>query len=84
MKLSKENLPDLIESYLQDIEDFGDETIYTPEYTLVCESILKDTKKLILESKNFSLSSLRESVKNGTSLQKEVMEDFILYIKSFD
>jgi hypothetical protein len=50
----------------------------------VCESILKDTKKLILESKNFSLSLLRENVKNGTRLQKEVMEDFILYIKSFD
>ena len=84
MKLSKENLPDLIEFYLQDIEDFGDEIVYTPEYTIVCESILKNTKKLILESKNFSLSLLRESVKDGTSLQKEVMEDFILYIKSFD
>ena len=84
MKLSKENLPDLIEFYVQDIEDFGDEIVYTPEYTLVCESILKNTKKLILESKNFSLSLLRESVKDGTTPQKEVMEDFILYIKSFD
>ena len=84
MKLSKKNLPSLIESYLQDIEDFGDETIYTPEYTIVCESTLKNTKKLILESKSFSLSLLRESVKSGTNLQKEVMEDFILYIKSFD
>jgi hypothetical protein len=84
MKFSKATIISLIDSYLQDIEDFGDKTIYTPEYTTICESTLENTKKIILKSKNTSVSSLRDSVKNGTNLQKEVMEDFILYIKSFD
>jgi len=79
MKQSRINLSKLIENYLQDIEDWGDESIYTPEYTLVCESVLKDCKKLILESKNSSLSLLKEQYRNASPTQKEVIDDFILY-----
>jgi hypothetical protein len=84
MELSKTDFLYLIDSYFQDIEDFGDETIYTPEYLAVCKSILKSLKNITWEDENFSLSLLRENVRNGNLLQKEVIEDFILYIKSFD
>lgn len=78
------DLPKLIENYLQDIEDWGCETVYTPEYTLVCESVLKDCKKLILESKNSSLSLLKEQYKDASPIQREVIEDFILYATHSD
>ena len=78
------DLPKLIENYLQDIDDWGDETIYTPEYTLICESVLTDCKKLILESKNSSLSLLKEQYKQAPYTQKEIIEDFILYATSSD
>lgn len=84
MKPSKLNLPKLIESYFQDIEDWGDEEVYTSEYLLVCESVLGDCKKLILESKQSSLSLLREHVKDAPAIQKEVVEDFILYATCSD
>ena len=78
------DLPKLIENYLQDIEDWGCETIYTPEYTSICESVLTDCKKLILESNTSSLYSLKEQYKGAPIIKQEIIEDFILYVTLSD
>ncbi len=51
MKFSN-NIPERITQYLNDIEDYGDDTIYTPEYTSLCENTLSGIKPPILESLN--------------------------------
>mgnify|MGYP003133083212 FL=1 len=80
MKFSN-NIPLRITQYLNDIEDYGDDNIYTSEYTKLCESTLSGIKPLILESLNPML--VLENYKNKLNKeQKEVIDDFILYIEN--
>jgi hypothetical protein len=74
MKLSKDKLNQLIESYLNDVEDYGEGI----EYTLA-ENTLKPFQKLITESKT-SLIDLLEMKKQA--LDEEIVDDFILYIQN--
>jgi hypothetical protein len=80
MKFSN-NITERITQYLNDIEDYGDDTIYTPEYTSLCENTLSGIKPLILESLNPMLV-LENYKKNLPKEQKAIMDDFILYIEN--
>lgn len=80
MKFSN-NIPERITQYLNDIEDYGDDNIYTSEYTKLCENTLSGIKPLILESLNPMLV-LENYKKNLSEEQKAIMDDFILYIEN--
>ncbi len=80
MKFSN-NIPERITQYLNDIEDYGSDKVYTPEYTTLCETTLSGIKPLILESLNPMLV-LENYKKNLSEEQKTIMDDFILYIKN--
>ena len=43
MKFSN-NIPERITQYLNDIEDYGDDNIYTSEYTKLCDKLIKKLK----------------------------------------
>ena len=80
MKFSN-NIPERITQYLNDIEDYGSDKVYTPEYTTLCETTLSGIKPLILESLNPMLI-LENYKKNLSEEQKAIMDDFILYIEN--
>tara|TARA_R110000744_G_scaffold319632_1_gene425925 strand:- start:104 stop:349 length:246 start_codon:yes stop_codon:yes gene_type:complete len=80
MKYSN-NIPQRIKEYLNDVEDYGDETIYTTSYTKICEDVLSNIKPLILESLN-PISILENYKKNLNKVEKTVIDDFILYMES--
>jgi len=68
----------LIESYLDDMFAFGDET---PEQLKLSESILQNCKPLILESQDpfLTLESYKSKLNNEG---KDIIDDFILYCKN--
>jgi hypothetical protein len=80
MKYSN-NIPQRIKEYLNDIEDYGDEEVYTPKYTKLCETTLSGVKPLILESLN-PLLVLENYKTKLNEEQKSIVDDFILYIKN--
>lgn len=80
MKFSN-NIPERITQYLNDIEDYGDENVYTPQFTKLCESTLSGIKPLILESLSPMLV-LENYKKKLPKNQKEIIDDFILYIEN--
>jgi len=80
MKFSN-NITTRITQYLNDIDDYGDETIYTPKYTKLCETTLSGVKPLILESLN-PLLVLENYKTKLNEEQKSIVDDFILYIKN--
>jgi len=84
MKLSKENIENLSNSYRQDIDAFGDDEIYTPEYISLCETTLDEIKKRILEDENSSLNSLKQYSENLSNDKKTILEDFLTYVKHTD
>ena len=80
MKFSN-NINERITQYLNDIEDYGDETVYTPKYTKLCETTLSGVKPLILESLN--PIQILESYKSKLNKeQKAIIDDFIIYIEN--
>jgi hypothetical protein len=76
MKLSKNNLSEIIQLYLNDIEDYGD----TSDLVLA-ESVLNPLKSLILESKTTVKDLLLETYNKGNLKQQSVISDFTLYCK---
>ena len=76
MKLSKNNLSEIIQLYLNDIEDYGN----TSDLVLA-ESVLNPLKSLILESKTTVKDLLLETYNKGNSKQQSVISDFTLYCK---
>jgi len=69
---------DLIEHYIDDMENFGDES---PEQTLVCENILKGCENLLLESTN-PLLTLEIYKQKLSPKDKEIVDDFIIYCQN--
>jgi len=67
-------LNNAIELYLNDIADFNDSNL------LIAESVFKSVKQLLTEGKNQE-EILLEVYKKSTSEQKDILEDFFLYIK---
>jgi predicted DNA-binding protein len=75
MKLSKNNLQEYIQLYLNDIEDYD-----SSEQYMLAENVLKPVKSLILESKMDSMTILLEMRNVANSADKAVIDDFILYL----
>ena len=75
MKLSKNNLQEYIQLYLNDIEDYD-----SSEQYILAENVLKPVKSLILESKMDSMTILLEMRNVANSADKAVIDDFILYL----
>lgn len=76
MNTSVDNLNKYITLYLNDLEDYGDTT-----NLVLVESTLNSLKQLIIESKSDISIILKEALVNSTPEKKEVIEDFMLYIK---
>jgi len=74
MKISRNKLNNLIESYLNDVNDYGDESDF-----LIAENVLNPIKQLITESKN-TIVNLNEM--KAKSKDKAIIEDLILYIQN--
>ena len=77
MKLTNENLNKYINLYLNDTEDYGDESEY-----LLAESVLSPIKGLLTESKGDGNLILESQLKESSTYEREIIEDFILYIES--
>jgi predicted DNA-binding protein len=75
MKLSKNNLQEYIQLYLNDIEDYD-----SSEQYMLAENVLKPVKNLILESKMDSMTILLEMRNVANNADKAVIDDFILYL----
>ena len=65
----------LIESYLNDIEDYDDSNL------LLAESILKPIKQLLTEGKQNQEEILLESFHKATPEQQQILEDFLIYVR---
>jgi len=66
----------LIELYLNDISDYD-----TDNNLLLAESVLKPIKQLLTENKQNEGQIILEAFKNATPEQKDILEDFMCYIK---
>ena len=75
MKLTNENLNKYINLYLNDVDDYGVETEF-----LLAESVLSPIKGLLTESKgNFNLI-LESHLKESSTYEREIIEDFMIYV----
>ena len=75
MKLTNENLNKYINLYLHDADDYGTETEY-----LLSESVLAPIKGLLTESKGDGILILESQLKDSSTYEREIIEDFILYV----
>ena len=69
-------LNDLIESYLNDMADYDTDT-----NLVLAESVLKPVKQLLTEGKKDQEEILLEAYRKATTKQKDILEDFLLYVK---
>ena len=77
MKLTNENLNIQINLYLNDVDDYGEKT-----EILLAESVLSPIKKLLTESKNDGNQILESQLKKASTYEKEIIEDFMLYVEN--
>lgn len=75
MNVYQNNLNELINVYLNDVED------YSTEDFILAESVLKPLKQLIVESKQSDYEILKEALKRSNPTDKKIIEDFMTYIK---
>jgi hypothetical protein len=69
-------LNNLIESYLNDMADYDTDSNLT-----LAESVLKPVKQLLTEGKKDQEEILLEAYRKATPKQKDILEDFLLYVK---
>tara|TARA_R110000868_G_scaffold117175_4_gene311482 strand:+ start:1294 stop:1530 length:237 start_codon:yes stop_codon:yes gene_type:complete len=77
MKLTNENLNKYISLYLNDVEDYGDESEF-----LLSESVLFPLKGLLTESKGDGSLILETALKSSSQYERDIIEDFQLYIEN--
>tara|TARA_B110000211_G_C13864224_1_gene457928 strand:- start:247 stop:483 length:237 start_codon:yes stop_codon:yes gene_type:complete len=77
MKLTNENLNKYINLYLNDVDDYGEETEF-----LLAESVLSPIKGLLVEAKGDGNLILESQLKESSTYEKEIIEDFILYVEN--
>jgi len=76
MKQSRKLISNLMEQYLDDLYNFGEDTDI-----VLCENFFKRSKTLLNESKNSNgFKLLAESVTNKE--EEQILKDFRLYAKS--
>lgn len=84
MKLSKENVKSLSNAYMGDIDAYGDEDIYTPEYVDLCQTTLQEISEKVLQGENSSLNLLKQYSEELSEDKKVILEDFLTYVKNTD
>jgi len=77
MKLTNENLNKYINLYLNDVDDYGEETEF-----LLAESVLSPIKGLLVEAKSDGNLILESQLKESSTYEKEIIEDFMLYVEN--
>ena len=77
MKLTNENLNKYINLYLNDVDDYGEETEF-----LLAESVLSPIKGLLVEAKGDGNLILESQLKESSTYEKEIIEDFMLYMEN--
>jgi hypothetical protein len=77
MKYSKDKLNESIKLYLNDLDDYGDET----DDTLLAESILTEFQKLTVESEKDTFEVLKETILSSPDEHKVVYKEFLEYLK---
>lgn len=75
MKISKNNLSEIIKLYLEDTESYGEVSDL-----ILAESVLNPLKNLILESKTSVTNILNETYKKSSKEEKNIIKDFTLYL----
>jgi len=77
MEFSKKQVEELMDQYLRDNDDFGNET----ESELINE-VFNGFKSLILEntSNKISIKLLQEHNNSLEGIPKDIFEDFVLYL----
>ena len=78
MEFSKKQIEELMSQYLQDNEDYGDDS----ESGLITE-VFNSYKTLLTEntSEKVSTSLLQEHANGLEGIPKDIFEDFILYLQ---
>jgi hypothetical protein len=77
MKLTNENLNKYINLYLNDVDDYGEETEF-----LLAESVLSPIKGLLVEADGDGNFILETQLKESSTYEKEIIEDFMLYVEN--
>jgi len=77
MKLTNENLNKYINLYLNDVDDYGEETEF-----LLAESVLSPIKGLLVEAKGDGNLILETQLNESSTYEKEIIEDFMLYVEN--
>ena len=77
MKLTNENLNKYINLYLKYVDDYGEETEF-----LLAESVLSPIKGLLVEAKGDGNLILESQLKESSTYEKEIIEDFMLYVEN--
>lgn len=78
MKFSKSKINEYIELYLNDLEDYGDESM-----DLLTEKLtLHNFGQLLVESHQDVPSLLREAITKSDKEQRKVFENFLEYLEN--
>ena len=77
MKLTNENLNKYINLYLNDVDDYGEETEF-----LLAESVLSPIKGLLVEANGDGNLILETQLNESSTYEKEIIEDFMLYVEN--
>jgi len=79
MKYSKSNINEYIQLYLNDLEDYGDDS----DNTLITETVLNDFKMLLTESKEQDMIVLlKEAIHNSRPVNRLVYKNFLEYLEN--
>jgi len=79
MKYSKNNINEYIQLYLNDLEDYGDDS----DNTLIAETVLNDFKILLTESKEQDVTQLlKEAIHNSRPVNRLVYKNFLEYLEN--
>jgi hypothetical protein len=79
MKYSKSNINEYIQLYLNDLEDYGDDS----DNTLIAETVLNDFKMLLTESKEQDMTILlKEAIYNSRPVNRLVYKNFLEYLEN--
>ena len=78
MKFSKSKINEYIELYLNDLEDYGDESV-----NLLTEKLtLHNFSQLLVESHQDVPSLLHEAIAKSGEEQRKVFENFLEYLEN--
>jgi hypothetical protein len=78
MKISKEQLNEYIKLYLNDVEDYGDNS-----ELIIAETTLSKLKNNLITESKFDLQQvITEAINKSQQKSKAVLTDFLIYIEN--